>query len=93
MPEIRTVERNIHAVEGFHVRILHPSGEDVHGKKRIGENYTYKRAADKAWTVREWKQARFKTKLAGFDCKILDGEGNPVNGSKKLKNLRSSYTK
>ena len=91
MSTIANVERKIHRVEGFDVRILHLRGADVRGDRTGLPQYHYIRAADNDITVETWKQTRFRPSFAGFEVEVLDGRGRSVQGNMKLSTVRDSY--
>jgi hypothetical protein len=91
MSTIANVERKIHRVEGFDVRILHLRGADVRGDRTGLPQYPYTRAADNDITVETWKQTRFRPSFAGFEVDVLDGRGHSMQGNMKLSTVRNSY--
>jgi hypothetical protein len=92
MPTVRAVEQRIAAIEGFNVQFLTGSGVDVRGDRQIPARYPdYQRRANDTTTVEEWKRTRFRPAFAGFDVRVLNGVGEPVNGRTMLSTVRSTY--
>ncbi len=88
MPSVRQVEKRIEEVEGFRVRFLSPEGTDP-ARRRI-DDYSYARAANKAWTVAKWRKSRFTQSYTAFGVEVLDGDGNPVHGKTLLSTMRDT---
>ena len=88
MPSVRQVEKRIEEVEGFRVRFLSPEGTDP-ARRRI-DDYSYARAANKAWTVAKWRKSRFTPSYTAFGVEVLDGDGNPVHGKTLLSTMRDT---
>ena len=81
MPSVRQVEKRIEEVEGF-------QGTDP-ARRRI-DDYSYARAANKAWTVAKWRKSRFTLSYEDFGVEVLDGDGNPVHGKTLLSTVRDT---
>ena len=88
MPSVRQVEKRIEEVEGFRVRFLSPEGTDL--ARRHIDDYSYARAANKAWTVAKWRKSRFTPSYTAFGVEVLDGDGNPVHGKTLLSTMRDT---
>lgn len=92
MPTVRAVERRIAALEGFEVQFLSNEGIDIRGDRQIHAQYPdYQRRSADTSTVEEWKRARFRPAFAGFEVRVLNGVGQPVNGRTLLGTVRSTY--
>lgn len=92
MPQVKSIERRIEKLEGFKVRFVTSDGQDVRGDKQLAANYDahINQAAD-TMSVSRWRDVRFATQFPGFDCLVLDGEGEPVHGRTLLRTVRGSY--
>jgi hypothetical protein len=56
------------------------------------EDYSYKRQADKKSTIREWEDARLKSKLGDMQYDIIDGKTYKTpNKRTTMGTLRESY--
>ena len=91
MSTIANVERKIRRLEGFDVRILHLRGADVRGDRMGLPQYSFRHAADSHFTVKRWKETRFRPSFPGFEVDVLDGRGRSVQGNTKLSTVRASY--
>ncbi len=77
MATIRSVEHQIHQLEGFRVRMLHGRDRrDVRSDKTNIPGYGYQRQLTGSKTVKEWRDGRFRTRYPGFDVEVLDVDGN-----------------
>lgn len=91
MPSIKFVERQIGNLEGFDVQFLHLDGRDVRSDRSKIPSYRFERAAKSSMTVAEWKEGRFLGGYPGFDCEVLDADGQPSHGNTQLSSVRESY--
>jgi len=89
---VKTVERQIGNLEGFDVRFYHPDGSDVRSDKGNIPSYSFARAAKGSMNVSSWRDQRFKQSYPGFDCEILDADGNTCHGAMLLSTVRDTYT-
>ena len=92
MASVRTIERQIGNLEGFDVRFCHPDGADVRSDKSNIPSYTFERAAKGTMNVSAWRDQRFKQVYAGFECEVLDAQGNACHGATLLSTVRDTYT-
>ncbi|HTW65856.1 MAG TPA: hypothetical protein VME17_14620 [Bryobacteraceae bacterium] len=92
MASVKTVERQIGNLEGFDVRFYHPDGSDVRSDKGNIPSYSFARAAKGSMNVSSWRDQRFKQSYPGFDCEILDADGNTCHGAMLLSTVRDTYT-
>jgi hypothetical protein len=92
MPTVGAVEQKILQLEGFDVQFLSSEGANIRGDKQILAQYPgyLRRSADSS-TVEEWKRTRFRPAFAGFDVRVIDGKGQPVNGRTLLGTVRATY--
>jgi len=81
----KNIERNIRDLEGFAVRIRN----DV--KRRNLPDYDYGRAARAAFTVADWKRARFERNYPDLDVDVLRADGRTASATVTLAKLRSDY--
>lgn len=91
MPSIKFVERQIGNLEGFDVQFLHLNGRDVRSDRLKIPSYQFERAAKGSMTVSEWVQGRFLSAYPGFECEVLDSDGQPCHGNTQLSSVRDSY--
>jgi hypothetical protein len=92
MPSVKTVERKIGNLEGFDVRFYHPDGTDVRSDKSNIPSYSFEKAAKGTINVSAWRKQRFKQSYPGFECEVLDAQGNKCNGRTLLSTVRETYT-
>ncbi|MCA1824616.1 MAG: hypothetical protein LC640_10235 [Frankia sp.] len=93
MPQIRTIERRIRALEGFAVKITTPDGADVRSDKQVPAQYDgLKNRAAASLTVEAWKRSRFRPRFPGYDCEVQMADGTRVHGGTKLQKVRDSYS-
>ncbi|HTJ25739.1 MAG TPA: hypothetical protein VMA36_06190 [Candidatus Limnocylindria bacterium] len=85
MASTKNIERNIRDLEGFAVRIRN----DV--KRRNLPDYDYGRAARAAFTVADWKRARFERNYPDLDVDVLRADGRTASATVTLAKLRSDY--
>jgi hypothetical protein len=81
----KTIEKNIALMEGFEVRIRGEAG------RRSLPDYGYGRAARAAFTVADWKRARFTRHYWEYEVDVLRGDGKVAPNTMTLEKLRSSY--
>jgi ribosomal protein L19 len=79
------IEQSIALMEGFEVRIR---SEAV---RRNLPDYSYGRAARAAFTVADWKRARFERTYEGLDVDVLRADGKVASSSMTLAKIRSGY--
>jgi hypothetical protein len=91
MPKLATVIKQIFQTECFDIVMLWPDGTKVRSDKEGIHVYNFDRKAKDTYTVSEWKRIRFNSQFAGYECDVLDGDGDPVSGNMTLKKLRSTY--
>ena len=93
MASVKTVERQVGNLEGFDVRFCHPDGSDVRSDKTNIPLYRrFERAAKGTMSVSAWRDQRFKQPDPGFECEVLDANGDTCHGATLLSNVRDSYT-
>jgi hypothetical protein len=81
----KNIERDIRNLEGFAVRIRN----DV--KRRNLPDYDYGRAARAAFTVADWKRARFERNYPDLDVDVLRADGRAASATVTLAKVRSDY--
>jgi hypothetical protein len=91
MPKVKNVEKKIWDVEGFDVAILHGDGKDIRGDKKGIPQYTFDKAAQNSFTIKEWTKKRFLKKYPGFQVKVFNADNVEVSGNTTLGNLRDTY--
>jgi len=91
MATVRSIERRIFRVEGFNVRILYDTGENVRSDRSGLPGYPYDRMLKNAANVHHWIESRFRHAYPGFDIEVLDARGRRVHGRTKLATVRDSY--
>lgn len=92
MAQSKNVERKISKVEKFNVAIKNQNGRTTNDKQELGRTYEKTNAADGNWSVNKWKKSRFEANISsGYQVDVLDGDGKPAHGNKKLKTVRASY--
>jgi hypothetical protein len=84
---IKQVERAIRECEGFVVSI---APKTAGGRGRNVE-YDYARAARNAFTVEDWKRARFDSQYPECEIRVLRPDGRPAPARMTLAKLRSEY--
>jgi hypothetical protein len=83
---VKNIERDIRALEGFAVAIR------TNGATRRNlPEYDYSRAARAAFTVADWKRARFEGNYPDVDIDVLRADGRVAIGAMTLARLRSEY--
>jgi type I restriction enzyme M protein len=82
-----TVAEEIFAVEGFQVQFLPMNAEPG----SYVDPYEYERAATSGWTVKKWRETRFRPTYPDYDVEVLNPDGDPVHGKTLLSTLRDSY--
>lgn len=86
MATIKNIEQNIRHLEGFAVAIR------ANGTKpRNLPDYDYGRAARAAFTVADWKRARFDTNYPDLDVDVLRADGRVATRTMTLTKLRAEY--
>ncbi len=88
---MENVEKKIHRIEGFEVRVHHEAGRDIRGDKGNVPQYPYKRALKNSKTVAAWRSGRFAGKYPGYAVKVLLADGTEAAGNSRLSNVRDSY--
>jgi hypothetical protein len=94
VPSVKRVESEIRGLEGFEVTIRYGRDQrDVRSYRLNIPSYgpKYDRAARNAFTVADWKRARFGPNYPGFDVDILRADGRPANGKTTLAKIRAEY--
>lgn len=88
MPTHKRVEREIQTVEGFDV-VIRNGGSD---RLTIpGYAPEYDRAARNAFTVSDWKRARFERHYPDLQVDVLRADGRVAGGKLTLAKLRGEY--
>ena len=85
MPSIKNIEKDIHELEGFEVRISSSS------TKRNLPEYDYGRAARAAFTFADWKRARFERNYPELKIEVLRGDGKVATNTLTLAKIRAGY--
>ncbi len=94
MPSIDKIEREIRALEGFDVKILHSLGKrDVRSDKENVPGYRKKhiRMARNTHTIGDWIRLRFSPDYPGFAVKVLKADGSVAGAKSLLGKLRAGY--
>jgi hypothetical protein len=82
---IKNIERDIRNFEGFAVRIRNDA------KRRNLPDYDYGRAARAAFTVADWKRARFERNYPDLDVDVLRADGRAASAMVTLAKVRAGY--
>jgi len=92
MPLLRTVQRNIHRIEGFQVRFRHRRDDrDVRDDRKGIPQYPYERMARNSWMVAGWKRNRFNRTYPEFQVEVLRADGSVTSGRTRLSTVRDTY--
>lgn len=83
---VKNIEREIRALEGFEVAIR-TNGTNL---RKLPE-YDYGRAARAAFTVLDWKRARFESNYPDIDVDVLRPDGRVATPKTVLSRLRAEY--
>lgn len=86
MASVKTLEREIRALEGFEVA-LRADGP----ARRSYPAYDYGRAARAAFTVDDWKRARFEPNYPDVEVDLLRADGRVAKPAMTLVRLRAEY--
>jgi hypothetical protein len=89
--KLGTVVKHIKDIEGFDVVVQTTDGNKVRIDKEGFHAYDFENKAKGTCTVSHWRDTRFKKKLAGYECIVLDGSGAATSGQTTLEKLRSTY--
>ena len=91
MPKICNIEKTISAIEEVVVNFLNKDGSNVRGDLRLDtDNYKAMRKTKNAANV-SFLVSKLKKQYPGYDCEVLDGQGNKARGNMLLGNLRDTY--
>lgn len=94
MPQVKSIEARIKALEGFSVRVVSETGADVRGDKVLRANYDrHTNQASRTLTVAAWRRLRFDTQFPGYHVEVLLGNGDVAAGGMQLATVRASYDK
>jgi hypothetical protein len=85
VPNIKRVERDIKNVEGFDV-VIHGDRANLPGYAPI-----YARSARNAFSVADWKRARFEKHYPDCDVDVLRADGRIASDKVTLAKLRGEY--
>jgi hypothetical protein len=85
VPNIKRVERDIKTVEGFDV-VIHGDRANLPGYAPI-----YARSARNAFSVADWKRARFEKHYPDCDVDVLRADGRVASDKTTLAKLRGEY--
>lgn len=85
VPNVKRVERDIREIEGFDVVI--------HGDRATLPSYApmYARSARNAFSVADWKRARFEKNYPDCDVDVLRADGRVASDKLTLAKLRGEY--
>jgi len=83
---VKNIEREIRALEGFEVAIR-TNGTNL----RKLPDYDYGRAARSAFTVLDWKRARFERNYPDIEVDVLRPDGRVATPKTVLARLRAEY--
>ncbi|MDB5092307.1 MAG: hypothetical protein JWO85_408 [Candidatus Eremiobacteraeota bacterium] len=83
---IKNIEREIRSIEGFAV-VIRSEGTS----RRNLPEYDYDRAARAAFTVADWKRARFTATHPDLDVDVLRADGRVATRAMTLAKLRAEY--
>jgi hypothetical protein len=84
---IKQVERAIRECEGFEVQIAPKTA----GRRGQNVEYDYARAARNAFTVEDWKRARFDPQYPDCEIRVLRADGRVAPARMTLAKLRIEY--
>ena len=85
MPSVKEVEKYIWDVERFYVQFRGKLKQEI-------PQYNKKIAANKDWTVADWKE-RLLTLYPDFDIVVFNGDGKKiVAGMTLLRTVRGTYS-
>ena len=87
MATIKQVERAIRECEGFTVSIAPRTA----GTRPRNVDYDYERAARNAFTVDDWKRARFDRQYPECEIRVLRPDGRAATRGMTLARVRSEY--
>lgn len=87
MATTKQIERAIRECEGFDVLI----SPRTPGTRPRHVDYDYERAARNAFTVEDWKRARFNRQYPDYVIRVLRPDGRAASGRVTLAKLRSEY--
>lgn len=90
--KVKSLERKIANVEGFEVTVRYADGSDVRSDKQGLPSYPFSNAANRAWTVAQWKEERFQKSYPGFQVTVWDADGTEPHGRTVLSNVRDTYS-
>ena len=92
MAKRREVEKQIRIVEGFNVRIQLPDGSAVPiGTYLKPYSKLFNKGPKQTWTVREWKDKKFRPHYEGFAVSVRRGDGTKPRGNTLLRTVRKTY--
>lgn len=91
MANIKKVESEIRALEGFDVVIRQGKDRSAKSEKLSSYASQYDRAARNRFTVADWKRARFETNYPGFEVDVLRADGRPATPKTLIEKLRAEY--
>lgn len=86
MASIKNIEKDIRGLEGFAV-VIRSNGSN----RRNLPDYDYGRAARAAFTVADWKRARFSASHPDLDVDVLRADGRVATRTMTLAKLRAEY--
>jgi hypothetical protein len=93
MKSMKSLEREIEALEGVPVVVRHTGGRDVRSDKLRLPRYPYERARKGSSTVRELRDTRFRKVLPGYKVDVLDPSRKSVHGKTLLKTVRETHAR
>jgi hypothetical protein len=91
MTMLATRMRELADLEGFDIQVLDANGAVVDPTRNGLPRFDFDRKAKGSMTVTEWKDGRFKPTYAGYDCRVLNGDGTEAHGNTKLESVRATY--
>jgi hypothetical protein len=93
MPKVSKVEADIFKSEGFQITLKYPDGRDVRSDKATNVKAYAKpqKMAKNSFSVKEWKDKRFKKQYPQFRADVLKADGKKAGGNTKLSTIRDTY--
>lgn len=91
MKSTKTVSETISDIEGFDVRFSANGADETDVARRRVDEYPFRNAANRSWTVAKWRHKRFEPYYPEFEVQVRDGNGSSVHGKTLLSTVRASY--
>jgi len=91
MASVKSIENRVFRVEGFAIRILYETGQDVRSDRRGLKPYPFERQAKNSMNVKSWIDHRFRTTYQGFGVVVVTADGRQAHGNMLLATVRDTY--